>query len=87
MKKMEIKHEVFGGKFDAEGKMIEGATIILHFIGLEIEEYRKVTDTIIRTFGAAPTDTRLRKNRKVVVTSSEGIHDGGMPSMGRVCDV
>ena len=84
---MEIKREVLGGKFDAEGKMIEGATIILHFIDLEIEEYKKITDLIIRTFGTTPTDTRLRKNRKVVVSSSEGVHNGGVPSLGRLCDV
>jgi hypothetical protein len=83
---MEIKREVIGGKFDAEGQMIEGATIILHFLNMEIEEYKQITEQIIRTFGTTTTDSRLRKNRKVVV-SGECVHDGGVPSMGRVCDV
>jgi len=83
---MEIKREIMGGKFDAEGKMIEGAAIILQFIDMEIEEYKQISELIIRTFGTTPTDTRLRKNRRVIV-SGECIHDGGVPSMGRICDI
>ena len=48
---------------------------------------KKVTDMIIQTFGADPTDTALRKNRRVVVSEPGGIHDGGVPSAGRMCDV
>ena len=65
---MEIKREIDGGKFDAEGNMIEGARISLHFLNLQLNEYKKVTDMIIQTFGADPTDTALRKNRRVVVS-------------------
>jgi len=84
---MEIKREVDGGKFDAEGNMIEGARISLHFLNLELHEFKKVTDVIIQTFGAAPTDTALRKNRRVLVADGGGVHDGGVPSSGRMCDV
>jgi hypothetical protein len=84
---MEIKREVIGGKFDAEGNTIEPAQISLHFIGLHLNEFRQVTDTIIRTFGADPQDPALRKNRRVVVAEVGGIHDGGVPSVGRLCDV
>jgi hypothetical protein len=86
---MEIKKEVKGGKFDAEGNTIEPAQILLQFVGLDLIEFKRVTDLIIKTFGAEPTDTTLRKNRKVIISNNDSVrvHDGGVPSMGRLCDV
>ena len=61
---MEIKREIDGGRFDAEGNKVEGARISMHFLDLDLHEFKKVTEILIQTFGAAPTDTALRKNRR-----------------------
>ena len=84
---MEIEREVYGGQYTADGQKITGACISLHLRDLELSEFKQFTDLIIRTFGADPTDTALRKNRKVVVAAAGEVHDGGVPSAGRLCDV
>ena len=80
--------EVKGGYFTAEGECIEPAVIILTLSDLQLPEYKSNMAKLAKDYpgcNADATSAVFRKNRTVIVRSSDSVHDGQNPHEGNRC--
>ena len=85
---MKIERQINGGKFSADGMMIEPTSITVSFMELTLEDYKEVSTKLATTFKVDPPESILRRFQRVVVTSdNHQVHGGGNPAMGRMNDL
>ena len=85
---MKIERQINGGKFNAEGVMIEPAAIIISFTELTLDDYKETSLKLSKHFKIDPPESILRRFHKVVIAGdTHQIHEGGNPTIGRLNDL